>query len=90
MLLMVSARAASSPFASTPTSFWVKSPLATAVTTFTMPRTWVVRLEAMKFTLSVRFFQIPATSFTSAWPPSFPSVPTSLATRVTSEAKEFS
>ena len=29
---------------------------------------------------------MPATPFTSAWPPSLPSVPTSLATRVTSEA----
>ena len=44
----------------------------------------------MKFTLSVRSFHVPATPFTSAWPPSFPSVPTSRATRVTSEAKELS
>ncbi len=43
----------------------------------------------MKFTLSVRSFQVPPTPFTTAWPPSFPSVPTSRATRVTSEAKEF-
>ena len=42
----------------------------------------------MKFTLSVRSFQVPATPFTSAWPPSFPSVPTSRATRVTSDAKD--
>src|SRR5947209_13465115 len=40
----------------------------------------------MKLTLSVRSFQVPATPFTWAWPPSFPSVPTSRATRVTSEA----
>ena len=46
MLLMVSASAAISPFAST-VSFWRRSPLATAVTTFTMPRTWVVRLFAI-------------------------------------------
>src|SRR5260370_20437 len=55
-----------------------------------MWRTWVVRFPAMKFTLSVRSFQVPATPFTSAWPPSFPSVPTSRATRVTSEARELS
>ncbi|MNS70529.1 hypothetical protein D3C72_1038740 [compost metagenome] len=42
----------------------------------------------MKFTLSVRSFQVPETPFTSAWPPSLPSVPTSRATRVTSEANE--
>ncbi len=44
----------------------------------------------MKLTLSVRSFHVPATSRTSAWPPSLPSVPTSRATRVTSEAKELS
>jgi len=43
----------------------------------------------MKFTLSVRSFQVPATPGTSAWPPSFPSVPTSRATRVTSPANAF-
>ena len=41
----------------------------------------------MAFTLSVRSFQVPAAPGTTAWPPSFPSVPTSRATRVTSEAK---
>jgi hypothetical protein len=41
-------------------------------------------------TESVRSFQVPATPFTIAWPPSLPSVPTSRATRVTSEANEFS
>ena len=40
----------------------------------------------MKLTLSVRSFQVPATPFTTAWPPSLPSVPTSRATRVTSDA----
>ncbi len=40
--------------------------------------------------MSVRSFHVPATPFTSAWPPSLPSVPTSRATRVTSEAKERS
>ena len=84
--LIVSARAAISPFASTPISFWDRSPFATAVTTLTMPRTCVVRLRAMKFTLSVRSFQTPETPFTSACPPSLPSVPTSRATRVTSLA----
>ena len=42
----------------------------------------------MEFTESVKSFQVPATPFTSAWPPSLPSVPTSRATRVTSAAKE--
>ena len=42
----------------------------------------------MELTLSVRSFQVPATPRTSAWPPSLPSVPTSRATRVTSEANE--
>src|ERR1700759_2021524 len=44
----------------------------------------------MKFTESVRSFHVPATPGTSAWPPSFPSVPTSRATRVTSDAKDRS
>src|SRR3954451_9918640 len=42
------------------------------------------------FTLSVRSFQVPPTPFTCACPPSLPSVTTSRATRVTSEAKELS
>ena len=44
----------------------------------------------MKFTLSVRSFHVPDTPSTRAWPPSLPSVPTSRATRVTSEANERS
>ena len=44
----------------------------------------------MEFTESVRSFHTPPTPFTSAWPPSLPSVPTSRATRVTSEANELS
>ena len=44
----------------------------------------------MTLTVSVRSFQVPATPGTSAWPPSWPSVPTSRATRVTSEAKPLS
>ena len=44
----------------------------------------------MKLTLSVRSFQVPATPAPAAWPPSLPSVPTSRATRVTSQAKALS
>ena len=44
----------------------------------------------MKFTVSVRSFQVPDTPSTLAWPPSLPSVPTSRATRVTSAANERS
>jgi hypothetical protein len=62
-----------------------RSPLATAIVTSEMLRTWSVRFDAIEFTLSVRSFHTPLTSFTCAWPPSFPSVPTSRATRVTSE-----
>ncbi len=46
-----------------------------------------MRLFASWLTFSVRSFQVPETPITSAWPPSLPSVPTSLATRVTSAAK---
>ena len=56
-----------------------------AVATSAMLRTWAVRLPAIRFTLSVKSFHVPATSGTCAWPPSFPSVPTSRATRVTSD-----
>ncbi len=65
----------------------VRSPWVTAVATSAMDRTWVVRFPASWFTFSVRRFQVPDTPSTSAWPPSLPSVPTSRATRVTSEAK---
>ena len=58
MPLIVSASAAISPLAST-VSFRFRSPLATAVTTLAMPRTWLVRLPAIEFTLSVRSFQVP-------------------------------
>jgi hypothetical protein len=47
-------------------------------------------LAAIRFTASVRFFQVPATSGTTACPPSRPSVPTSRATRVTSSANSRS
>ena len=73
-----------SPWASTPI-FWVRSPLATAVATWAMFRTWVVRLPAIALTDSVRSFQVPETPGTWACPPSLPSVPTSRATLVTSE-----
>ena len=64
-----------------------RSPLATAVVTSAMLRTWPVRFAAMPLTLSVRSFHVPATPGTSAWPPSLPSVPTSRATRVTSDGE---
>ena len=67
-----------------------RSPFATAVVTSAMLRTWPVRLPAMEFTLSVKSFQVPATPRTSAWPPRIPSVPTSRATRVTSDANALS
>ena len=86
IVLMVFFSSRISPFTST-VIFLDKSPLATAVVTAAMLRTWPVRLPAIKFTLSVRSFHVPATPFTFAWPPSLPSVPTSRATRVTSEAK---
>ena len=70
--------------------FLERSPLATAVVTSAMLRTWAVRFVAMALTESVRSFHVPATPRTSAWPPSLPSVPTSRATRVTSPANELS
>ena len=67
--------------------FLDKSPFATAMVTSAMLRTCAVRLPAIWFTESVRSFHTPDTPFTCAWPPSLPSVPTSRATRVTSEVK---
>jgi hypothetical protein len=67
-----------------------RSPLAIAVATSAMFRTWPVRLLAMKLTLSVRSFHVPPTPGTCACPPSLPSVPTSRATRVTSPANALS
>ena len=84
---MVCLSSRTSPLTST-VIFWDRSPLATAVVTWAMLRTWPVRFEAMKLTLSVRSFHVPATPGTAAWPPSLPSVPTSRATRETSSAKE--
>ena len=65
--------------------FFDRSPLATAIVTSAMLRTCAVRFDAIELTLSVRSFHTPVTSATCAWPPSLPSVPTSRATRVTSE-----
>ncbi len=65
--------------------FWDRSPFATAVATCAMSRTWVVRLPAIALTESVRSAQVPETPGTWACPPRVPSVPTSRATRVTSE-----
>ena len=73
MTLIVFFSSRISPFAST-VIFCDKSPLATAVVTFAMLRTWAVRLPARPLTLSVKSFQVPETPFTSAWPPSLPSV----------------
>ncbi len=87
--LIVSASCATSPRADTVT-FCDRSPLATAVVTWAIPRTCAVRLPAIRFTESVRSFHTPATPGTCACPPSSPSVPTSRATRVTSEEKDDS
>ena len=86
---MLSFSSATSPWASTEICR-VKSPEVTAVETSAMARTWVVRLPASWLTFSVSPRQVPDTPSTSAWPPSLPSVPTSLATRVTSAANEDS
>src|SRR5689334_18473396 len=83
---MVSLSSRISPRTST-VIFLDKSPFATAIVTSAMLRTWAVRFEAIELTESVRSFQTPLTFLTWAWPPSFPSEPTSRATRVTSEVK---
>ena len=88
IVLMVFFSSRISPLTST-VIFFERSPFATAVVTSAMLRTCDVRFDAMKFTESVRSFHVPATPFTSAWPPSRPSVPTSRATRVTSAANEL-
>ena len=85
IVLMVSFSCAISPRAST-VIFLDRSPVATAVVTSAMFRTWSVRLSAIPFTDSVRPRHVPLTPSTSAWPPRRPSVPTSVATRVTSSA----
>ena len=70
--------------------FFDRSPFATAIVTSAMLRTCPVRLLAIELTLSVNSFHTPVTSMTCAWPPSLPSVPTSRATRVTSEVNTLS
>ena len=54
-----------SPFTST-VIFLDKSPLATAVVTSAMFRTWPSGCDAIEFTVSVKSFHVPATPFTSA------------------------
>ncbi len=54
-----------SPLAST-VIFLERSPLATAVVTSAMLRTWSVRLFAMPLTDWVRSFHVPETPWTSA------------------------
>ncbi len=65
MVLMVDFSSRISPFTST-VIFLDRSPLATAVVTSAMFRTWPVRLAAIRFTLSVKSFQVPATPRTCA------------------------
>ena len=65
MVLMVFFSSRISPFTST-VIFFDRSPLATAVVTSAMLRTWPVRLPAIELTLSVKSFQVPATPCTSA------------------------
>ncbi len=63
--LIVSASCATSPRAGTVT-FRDRSPLATAVVTSAIPRTWAVRFPAMVFTESVSSFHTPSTPGTCA------------------------
>ena len=65
MVLIVSLSCRISPRTST-VILRERSPLATAVVTSAMLRTWFVRFVPMEFTLSVRSFQTPATPFTPA------------------------
>ena len=60
IVLMVSLSCRISPRTST-VIFRDRSPLATAMVTSAMLRTWPVRFEAIELTLSVRSFQVPAT-----------------------------
>ena len=60
IVLMVSLSWRISPRTST-VIFFDRSPLATAIVTSAMLRTWPVRFEAIELTLSVRSFQVPAT-----------------------------
>ena len=65
MVFTVPFSSAISPFTSTVT-FCDRSPSATAVVTCAMLRTWLVRFDAIRFTESVRSFQVPATFGTAA------------------------
>ena len=65
IVLMVFLSSRISPFTST-VILRDKSPLATAIVTSEMLRTCPVRFDAIEFTLSVRSFHTPDTSFTSA------------------------
>ena len=65
IVFTVSFSSAISPCTST-VIFCDRSPLATAVVTCAMLRTWSVRFDAIRFTESVRSFQVPATLGTSA------------------------
>ena len=89
IVLMVSFNSKISPRTST-VIFFDRSPFATAVVTSAILRTCPVRFRAMRFTESVRSFQVPDTPSTRACAPRIPSEPTSRATRVTSEANERS
>ena len=89
MMLIVFFSSRISPRTST-VIFLERSPLATAVVTSAMLRTCAVRLPAMKLTLSVRSFQVPATPWHLRLAAELPFVPTSRATRVTSEANALS
>src|SRR5579871_6991701 len=75
-----------SPFTST-VIFFERSPLATALVTSAMLRTWAVRFPAIELTESVRSFHVPETPSTRAWPPSLPSVPTRVAREVGTAGK---
>ena len=66
IVLMVVFSSRISPRAST-SIFLLRSPCATAVVTWAIFRTWLVRLLAIELTLSVRSFQVPALFGTVAW-----------------------
>src|SRR5207249_4632669 len=75
IVLMVLFSSRISPFTST-VIFFDRSPLATAVVTSAMLRTWPVRFAAIAFTLWVSSFQVPTPPATCSCPPSLPSVTT--------------
>ena len=70
--------------------FFDRSPLATAVVTSAMLRTWPVEVAGHRVDVVGQVLPGAGDASTSAWPPSLPSVPTSRATRVTSDANELS